>query len=895
MSRFVSKSTLSCRGGQQSVDLNGTGKRDTLQAMFSLKRTYPRRGRFLATLVCGLLATLTILVLGSRTSLARPDKSVMAAASASASTLVAAEPTPPALPSSRSNAPRTVYVGLYLADISGFDLKEGRLKADLFLWCKWLGAKEPPSIALANGEIDKQDEVGREDEGDWHTIRWRVQGTFRGSFPLQYFPFDRQQIRLQIDLPQDEGVIVPDLAGSGMAKEFSITGWLYDPFFKAETFPTRYYSDFGSIEREGRPAEMTSVAFVLQLRKPFASYVIKVMLPLAIIILMAVLAFFVPAPELEVRAGICVTALLSCVAFHMAQSDALPEVSYLVTADKVFVGAYLLIISALALCVLNYNLHETRPQLVTWLDRGVYVLLPTLALVGGILSIKDVPDTAQLRHDDSAAVAGRERHATSKAELAVGLGGLVNLNTSGVLRALLGRGLAHQVSDTQQQPHLVQKLPSLTNEYVRFVADGGMLVFWRLRPSLQWGDGKPLTADDVAFTLELRPPDNRQGVRVVDPLTVEVSYRDRRHDNIEPFAIYPKHALESVFRAKGWDGVWEVLRTSPPPLDGPYNLERFSANQEAMLVRNPYFAGSPPAFERVHLVVQADASVTATAQNLREGTLDLVPVASVRTLDLVKDASPVVAKANLSRSLFFLQPDVTRPPFDQLLLRQAVLYAIDRARVARTIFGANGKVADTYRPPTTDDAMLDGKHYGFDPKQAKALLKQAGIHHKVAFKLLVHKYPPDAPIALAVDGIAQDLNAVGFQVEKEEITGSVNELVWKGTHGGLVFSSAEMDVDLTGRFWNVPYRSSGEGYEVNAPNRLFDQEMVTLNSRFRASLFDERRRVLSQQMQRRWAELLPTLPLVYDVAQSVRSTRLVGWDPELKESYWWNVESWYFE
>ena len=99
-------------------------------------------------------------------------------------------------PPPNTQTKKRVYVGVYLSDVSGFDLREGRFKADLQLWCKWLGGEEPPKIVLSNGEIESQTEIAREADGDWRSIRWRVQGTFRGTLPLHEFPFDRQRLRI---------------------------------------------------------------------------------------------------------------------------------------------------------------------------------------------------------------------------------------------------------------------------------------------------------------------------------------------------------------------------------------------------------------------------------------------------------------------------------------------------------------------------------------------------------------------------------------------------------------------------------------------------------------------------------------------------------------------------
>lgn len=135
-----------------------------------------------------------------------------------------------------SPPPRNVYVGAYLTDVSDFDLKAGRFKADLRVWVKWLGdANDVPELTFENAEVDSKDALGRESDAAWHSVKWRVQGTFRGDFPLQAFPFDRQTLPVVLGLAETEGVLVPDLGASGMSPAFSITGWNYEPYFAART------------------------------------------------------------------------------------------------------------------------------------------------------------------------------------------------------------------------------------------------------------------------------------------------------------------------------------------------------------------------------------------------------------------------------------------------------------------------------------------------------------------------------------------------------------------------------------------------------------------------------------------------------------------------------------
>src|SRR4029079_7745138 len=119
-----------------------------------------------------------------------------------------------------------------------------------------------------------------------------------------------------------------DLGASGVNPKFSVTGWIYEPYFNARSEVKRYGSDLGSIRNEGRAATLRRAAFTVEMVRPVAPYLLKFALPLVLILLMALLALFVPPGELEVRSAMSVTALLACIAFHYTQSDTLPDVTY---------------------------------------------------------------------------------------------------------------------------------------------------------------------------------------------------------------------------------------------------------------------------------------------------------------------------------------------------------------------------------------------------------------------------------------------------------------------------------------------------------------------------------------------------------------------------------------
>ena len=107
----------------------------------------------------------------------------------------------------------------------------------------------PTQLKIANAAEVERELLGEEKDGAWHSARWRVKGTLRGEFPVHRFPFDRQTLSVVLELPERDGELVPDLAGSGMRERFSVTGWLYEPSFAPRVGQETYRSDLGSHRR----------------------------------------------------------------------------------------------------------------------------------------------------------------------------------------------------------------------------------------------------------------------------------------------------------------------------------------------------------------------------------------------------------------------------------------------------------------------------------------------------------------------------------------------------------------------------------------------------------------------------------------------------------------------
>lgn len=751
--------------------------------------------------------------------------------------------------------PRNVYVGAFLSDVSDFDLKAGRFQADLIVWVKWLGDDQVPLVTFENAELSSREEVGREHDAAWHSVRWRVQGTFRGDFPLHAFPFDRQTLPVVFGLDERDGVLVPDLGASGMSEHFSITGWAYEPSFSARTEERTYRSDLGSVSREGERTQRRLALFAVEMKRPFGPYLVKFALPLLLILLMALLALVLPPERLDVRSALGITALLAAIAFHYTQAGTLPDVTYLVAADMLFLASYVFIAGTLVLSVVSFRLNERRPAAAHRADRAGLWLLPTLtALTLSVLVSNARPPVREV------VAAPLPPPRASQPLLRVGV---PSLDGPGQRADLVVRR-----ADGTMQAVLVEEAPALTNSLVRLLPDGGMRIRWRLRPDTRWSDGSALTADDLAFSLARVIDPLRIAVTRVDERTLEVTYSARHSEWLSGFTVFPQRAAMEVEDA-GPEALTRASSEGRLSSGGPLMFARLEPGRKLTLVRNPQYAGPAAVFEQVELHALAPMNA---AHALLEGKLDVVPSLTPEAWALLRDQPSVRLLEQPGDVLWVLVPNLASPPLNELALRRALLAAIDRPALVQALAPSPARVAWGW---------LAGRELPLP----KTPLPLQGLH----LKLNVAPREEGAIHSALADRLVVDLARVGVTLELNE-RADLNQAVPRGDFEGLALVSSE--TGDPGRFMNVT-DSSGRPRLDRAVEPHFDDEMVERYEAWVASLYTERRAFLGEAMQEAWFKRLPMLPLVLGSRLAAVRSDLVGPEWGAADSLWWNLADWH--
>ncbi len=256
---------------------------------------------------------------------------------------------------------------------------------------------------------------------------------------------------------------------------------------------------------------------------------------------------------------------------------------------------------------------------------------------------------------------------------------------------------------------------------------------FHLRKDVTWHDGAPFTSADAMFTYQMYidpevPTSYAEDFLQVasaeapDPYTFKVTYEKPYAPALESWGtpIHPRHLLE------GQDVTKSPLSRSPIGT-GPYKFVKWDAGEKVELIANPdYFEGEP----YIHRVVYRVIPDTSTQfLELQAGGLDLMGLTPIQ-YKTQTDTPGFTRKFNkyryLSFSYTYLGYNLTKELFQDVRVRQAISYAIDKQEIIDGVLLGLGQAATGPYKPDTWVYNAGVKRYPYDPEQAKALLADAG-------------------------------------------------------------------------------------------------------------------------------------------------------------------------
>jgi peptide/nickel transport system substrate-binding protein len=282
-------------------------------------------------------------------------------------------------------------------------------------------------------------------------------------------------------------------------------------------------------------------------------------------------------------------------------------------------------------------------------------------------------------------------------------------------------------------PVLVEELPSLENGGL---SEDGKTLTLKLRDDLVWSDGEKMTSKDFKFTYDMvinpsntvsttYPYDQIASLETPDDLTVVVKYE-------EPFApwlqlfhgLLPAHVLQPVYDADGTldNAAWNK---APTVSVGPFVFDEWQSGSFLRFVRNDKYFGEKAVLDQIFIrIVPDDASQVAA---LKTGDGDLGIFISYPDIPALEEAGLNIAsvKSGYNEGWYLSLNEKSHPALKDVRVRQALAYAIDRAKISKDLLLGKTEPGATFWDDTPY-GNPDLEPYPFDPGKAVELLEEVG-------------------------------------------------------------------------------------------------------------------------------------------------------------------------
>ncbi|MCB9105810.1 MAG: LysM peptidoglycan-binding domain-containing protein [Anaerolineales bacterium] len=304
-------------------------------------------------------------------------------------------------------------------------------------------------------------------------------------------------------------------------------------------------------------------------------------------------------------------------------------------------------------------------------------------------------------------------------------------------------------------------------------SEDGLTWTFHLREGVMFTNGREMTAEDVKWSFErlidpatgagnaarVGPPETQ--IEVIDDYTVAITHP-------EPFGIFPQSiGFDKSTGIVAKESVNEDGIIVEPIGTGPFQISEVEGTTRMVLTKNEnYWQEGLPYLDAIEITPIPDDTVRETA--LLSGDVDWVLSIAPQNYESLEANPDVVVSTAPQLSYDYMGINLTREPFTDVRVRQAIALALDREEIAAAgYFG----LAETIEGPTGPGSpwYFDYAPYGQDIERAKELLAEAGYPDGFEMELLPTVQYGETVRAAQV--IQQQLAAIG-------ITASINAPEW---------------------------------------------------------------------------------------------------------------------
>jgi peptide/nickel transport system substrate-binding protein len=315
-------------------------------------------------------------------------------------------------------------------------------------------------------------------------------------------------------------------------------------------------------------------------------------------------------------------------------------------------------------------------------------------------------------------------------------------------------------------------------------ADGLTWTF-HLRPDVKFSDGTPLTSNDVKVSLDLARAgqrsvwkDNYKAIKEIqtpDPMTVTVILNQPHAPLLSELAMFPAWVMQADMATATEQPGYDDSQAWASKGTGGYYTERYQKGDLLTLKRNPYYWKTTPSVDEVDIeYVPDDNTRILKLQGGEDDIVDFVPFSQIDALN----AQPGITAMDFPiQQTTFVILNVTKPPLNDVNVRQALNYATDKDAIIKSVFFGQAQPMNAPIPlGTYVDKESPG--YPYDIAKAQSLMAASSVPNGFTLPMIVPNNNQDRINTAII--LKDEWSKIGVNVDIQQLESSAARAATRG-------------------------------------------------------------------------------------------------------------------
>ena len=364
--------------------------------------------------------------------------------------------------------------------------------------------------------------------------------------------------------------------------------------------------------------------------------------------------------------------------------------------------------------------------------------------------------------------------------------------------------------------------PAIAESYE--VSEDRMTYTFHLREGVQFHNGKTVTAEDVVYSIQRCAAATETGIVQVEAFSVIQDIKTPDDKTVAITISEPSNEFISYMTTAILPADYDKQDTAPVGT-GPFKFVSRTAQDSVVLEKFDGYWGTPAQLDKVTLKIIENAD--SLMMSLQSGAIDLCAhLTSTQVAQLEKDFNVAEGTMNLVQAMYLNNAE---KPFDDVRVRQALCYAVDKQEIIDLAFDGYGSPIGSSMYPAFgkyfDDSLTN--YYTKDVEKAKALLAEAGYPGGFDMTITVpSNYKPHMDTA---EVLVQQLAQIG-------VNAAIEPIEWESwvsdVYVGRQFQSTVVGVDAS----NMTARALLERFTSDYGKNFINYNNAEYDALFRQTL-----------------------------------------------------------